>query len=160
MTDDDFLAKWRAAAVGGMVDGGPKCVVCGQRPRRSKKRTCMDCQSKRNAILVRRLPAFECVYFAGAYLPTGQLYAVKIGRTKRNIIVHLECYQAGSPLELRLFGVVRTKRAVQLEAELHFQFGSARLKGEWFLPTAELVTRAKASDPYPDRHAASPPVRR
>lgn len=47
--------------------------------------------------------------------------------------------QTGCPVELRLIGVI-AGAGQATETELHQRFASTRVRGEWFEPTAELLT--------------------
>jgi len=61
---------------------------------------------------------------------------IKIGRAK-NPRRRLSEVQTGSPTKLRLVGTIPGGRSEELE--LHAKFTGARLHGEWFIPTSDLL---------------------
>jgi hypothetical protein len=62
---------------------------------------------------------------------------IKIGIAS-NVAARLSGMQTGSPVELRVIGVIAGVDQ-SFEAELHERYASARRHGEWFEPTAELL---------------------
>jgi hypothetical protein len=82
------------------------------------------------------LPAWEggLVYFVQA--ESGG--PVKIGFTARQTMKdRLRGLQNGSPLPLCILATVRADKSI--ERALHSWFSSARLHGEWFTPTDEIL---------------------
>lgn len=75
-------------------------------------------------------PAF--VYF----IQRGEGGPIKIGAAS-NPAARLSTLQTGSPEPLRLLAA--TPGSLDDEAALHERFASARLSGEWFEPTADLI---------------------
>lgn len=71
------------------------------------------------------------IYFIG-----GEFGAVKIGYQKANSLDRLVSLQVACPYKLELLASCEGDR--KTEAQLHKQFESARLHGEWFNRTAEL----------------------
>lgn len=62
---------------------------------------------------------------------------IKIG-IAANVASRLSGLQTGSPVELRVLGIIPGVRPSR-EAELHERFASTRKHGEWFEPTPELM---------------------
>lgn len=62
---------------------------------------------------------------------------IKIGIAS-NVAARLSGMQTGSPVKLRVIGVIPDARST-VEAELHERFATARRHGEWFEPTPELL---------------------
>ena len=56
----------------------------------------------------------------------------KIGRTESNPRDRLKQLQVGKPYELELRGVIETAQSSLQERQLHQQFASYRVEGEWF----------------------------
>lgn len=77
--------------------------------------------------------ALRSVYFIQSV--TGGL--IKIG-VAGNPEARLGDLQIGSPVDLHLIGVIKGAE-FRGEAELHARFASARVRGEWFEPTPELL---------------------
>jgi hypothetical protein len=64
---------------------------------------------------------------------------IKIGRTQKNPKFRLSEVNIGYPFGVLGFcGLVRGKKAT--ERGVHRRFNSYRLRGEWFKPSAELLT--------------------
>lgn len=76
------------------------------------------------------------VYFIGAY-QGGVLQAVKIGWSK-NLEARLVSLQIANHCELRLLASVLGD--VQLEKQFHREWATEQLQGEWFRPTAGLLS--------------------
>ncbi len=76
------------------------------------------------------------VYFIGAY-QGGVLQAVKIGWSK-NLEARLVSLQIANHCELRLLASVPGD--VQLEKQFHREWATDQLQGEWFRPTAGLLS--------------------
>jgi hypothetical protein len=70
---------------------------------------------------------------------------VKIGRTRKPMDERLRALQTGSPVKLRVIGVIEGDR----EGECHRKFAHDRLHGEWFTATDKLLKfiRLQASVP-------------
>jgi hypothetical protein len=81
---------------------------------------------------LRRTPC--SIYF----IQCGQGGPIKIGRTWGRVRKRLAALQRESPFTLRLLGVILKARPAA-EGELHERFWSHRLRGEWFLPAAEIL---------------------
>lgn len=62
---------------------------------------------------------------------------IKIGIAS-NVTARLSGLQTGSPVELRVIGVIRGVDQTA-EAGLHLRFAASRKHGEWFEPTPELL---------------------
>lgn len=60
---------------------------------------------------------------------------IKIGFTTRKPNERLAALQTGAPVELRIVGLLAGNR----EREMHERFRDARLHGEWFTPSKQLV---------------------
>jgi hypothetical protein len=65
----------------------------------------------------------------------GGLIKIGVAARPKQRLYHL---QTGSPVELRLVGTLPGGQP--LEAELHQRFAEHRVRGEWFEPTAELLS--------------------
>lgn len=79
---------------------------------------------------------------------------VKIGRTRSDPRYRLSAIQNGYPFgQLRFVGLIRGHRST--ERELHHRFREARMMGEWFRATPELLAFIRALSP-----PAMPEVRR
>lgn len=76
----------------------------------------------------------SCVYFAEQV--GGRL--VKIGWTKTCPKRRVRALQTGSPVKIRLAGVIETDDP-RLEKELHARFADSRVQGEWFRRSKELM---------------------
>lgn len=61
---------------------------------------------------------------------------IKIGRTLGNPSVRVAELQTGSPVPLRLVGILS---GVRHEAAFHARFAGERLHGEWFMPSQVLL---------------------
>lgn len=70
---------------------------------------------------------FRYVYFAEAE----GLNRVKVG-VATHVPSRVATLQTGSPVALKVLGVVETDDASYLEAAIHRQFAEDRLHGEWF----------------------------
>ncbi len=78
-------------------------------------------------------PKRDCVYFVQAR----HLGLIKIGFSG-NPQKRLNSLKTGSPDELNILKVI--KGSPRLEAELHRRFASDRVRGEWFKPSAALLS--------------------
>lgn len=79
---------------------------------------------------------------------------IKIGKADR-VVQRLGELQVGNPFKLELLAVAKDVPD-SLEAVYHARFSTARMRGEWFRPTDELlafIEEVKAGDPDPE-----PPV--
>jgi hypothetical protein len=70
---------------------------------------------------------------------------IKIGFTDGDPMVRLAMLQTGSPVVLRLLGTLPGDETA--EKNLHRQFASARVHGEWFKPVAELLALVPGAEP-------------
>lgn len=70
------------------------------------------------------------------FIRSGDYGPVKIG-TARNVDSRLRTLQTGNPERLALIGTEPGDGT--RERELHARFASARITGEWFSPTADLL---------------------
>ncbi len=91
----------------------------------------------------------ECqgyVYFIQA-IPDGP---IKIGWCGASLKLRMATLRTTSPVPLDFLGVIRCYTR-QMEYDYHVRFGAARLHGEWFEPTAELLDYiAKNTYPVPE----------
>jgi hypothetical protein len=62
---------------------------------------------------------------------------IKIG-IAADVAARLALLQTGCPIELRVIGVIPGAKATT-ETALHHHFAAARVRGEWFEPTPELL---------------------
>lgn len=85
-----------------------------------------------------------CVYFAQA----GDGGPVKIGFS-RSGPGRIKDLQIACPWDLRLIGVMAAD-GMDAERRLHQRFASARIRGEWFEPTPELLAFVADHAPTPD----------
>lgn len=84
------------------------------------------------------------VYFIQEY-PRGY---VKIGFAENDVMMRLAALQTGNPRLLKVVGII-DGAGVEIEAELHNAFRAARVRGEWFRPTPELMSYIKESSTEP-----------
>jgi len=66
---------------------------------------------------------------------------IKIGRTE-SLKRRLQSLQAACPVQLRVIAAIRAPAGTELL--FHQMFASARVHGEWFFPTTEVLTLVKA----------------
>lgn len=97
------------------------------------------------------------VYFAQCRPADGFLGPIKISATK-NLAAHLQALVANNPFPVYLLGWITVDDPEKLERQLHTQFASQRIKGDWFQVTDELVDliRARATRPIPVPPSAVP----
>jgi hypothetical protein len=81
----------------------------------------------------------SCVYFIQA----GGTGPIKIGKTGGDPMRRLSDLQTGSPVPLRLIGIIETREIASSERAFHRAFESDRLHGEWFRPSRELVAELR-----------------
>lgn len=72
------------------------------------------------------------------FIQSGDAGNIKIGTTSGDPRLRLGSLQTGNPEKLRL--LVAVPGGVRVEHSLHARFASARVTGEWFEPTKELVS--------------------
>lgn len=92
-------------------------------------------------------PGIECIYFVQMH-PDGP---VKIGRETGYLVTRLNSLRSASPYNLRVLGVIPLVHR-QVETMIHQVFKADRLRGEWFRPSAELMTFiAESARPWTGR---------
>lgn len=87
------------------------------------------------------------------------IHAPEVGRVKIGIAVNppkrLMELQVGSPVSLRLLGVI--KGGEQEEAELHSEFYDLRIQGEWFRAASDLMEFIQSeADPWESESKGKP----
>ncbi len=70
---------------------------------------------------------------------------IKIGFTDGDVSARLADLQTGSPVPIRLLGTLAG--TLEDEKDLHRRFGAARVCGEWFEPTPELLALIPSAEP-------------
>jgi hypothetical protein len=78
------------------------------------------------------------------FIQAGEDGAIKIGSSK-NPAKRLASLRTASPVPLNVLKVITGSR--ELELTYHDRFSSIRMKGEWFEPTAELLTFIQELEP-------------
>ena len=70
------------------------------------------------------------------FIQCGKTGPIKIGYAN-DVKARLATLQTASPFDLRLLATIKGRPS--LERQLHNRFAGDRLRGEWFLPTSELL---------------------
>lgn len=86
------------------------------------------------------------------FIQRGEAGPIKIGQSK-NPKARLASLQTASDQPLRFVAIATGDK--QSERELHAKFASARLTGEWFSPTEELIEHARAIGWVPGSEVAT-----
>lgn len=83
------------------------------------------------------IPGVEWAEGTIYYIGSAETGRMKIGYTAGNPVKRLRALQTGSPTKLALFAM--HPGTPELEQKLHRQFADARLHGEWFDASDELL---------------------